>query len=68
MLYVHVYMHIFNLREFVLTTVIMAPGACKPRLGAPKNAPFPDLRDLKDLRDLRDRVPGASFGCTETMV
>ena len=43
----------------------MAPARVEPWVGAPKNGPF---SDLTDLRDLRDRIPGASFGCTETMV
>ena len=57
-----VYLLQINLKELVLTTVIMAPARVEPRVGAPKNGPFPDLSDL------RDRVPGASFGCTETMI
>ena len=30
----------YNLRELVLTTVIMAPARVEPWVGAPKNGPF----------------------------
>ena len=46
----------------MLTTVIMAPARVVPWVVAPKNGPFPALTNILD------RVPGASFGCTETMV
>ena len=49
----------------MLTTVIMAPARVEPWVGAPQNGPFSDLSDEKHVRD---RIPGASFGCTETMV
>ena len=48
--------------EFVLTTAIMAPGACKkPGSEPPCMTPFPEMISENDLNAICDRVPGASF-------
>ena len=51
------------LREFVLTTVIMAPGACRTQ-----GRSRPGWLHFRKFRIFRIWIPGASFGVIKTMV